>query len=51
MASAAGAETTVLGLGLRSGSAAWGAGGARDAAAEPAVDLDVHPSGLVPTIQ
>ncbi|RLN41777.1 TATA-box-binding protein 1-like [Panicum miliaceum] len=57
MASAAGAEPTVLGLGLRSGSGAWGAGGGRaeapamDAAVEPAVDLAVHPSGLVPTLQ
>lgn len=59
MASVAGAEPTVLGLGLRSGSGAWGAGGGGRAAAPavnaaedaPEVDLDRHPSGLVPTLQ
>ncbi|CAL4942699.1 unnamed protein product [Urochloa decumbens] len=59
MASVAGAEPTVLGLGLPSGTGAWGggAGGERaappamSAAEEPAVDLARHPSGLVPTLQ
>ncbi|CAL4917553.1 unnamed protein product [Urochloa decumbens] len=53
MASVAGAEPTVLGLGLPSGSGPWGggAGGGRAAAEEPAVDLARHPSGLVPTLQ
>ncbi|CAL4925877.1 unnamed protein product [Urochloa decumbens] len=53
MASVAGAEPTVLGLGLPSGSDPWGggAGGGRAAAEEPAVDLARHPSGLVPTLQ
>ncbi|CAN6323501.1 unnamed protein product [Urochloa humidicola] len=59
MASVAGAEPTVLGLGLRSGTGAWGggAGGGRaeapamSAPEEPAVDLARHPSGLVPTLQ
>ncbi|CAN6310474.1 unnamed protein product [Urochloa humidicola] len=53
MASVAGAEPTMLGMGLRSGTAAGGGRAAAPAmsAAEPAVDLARHPSGLVPTLQ
>lgn len=59
MDSAAGADPTALGLGLRSGSAAagaWGGGGgvaapAVNGAHEPGVDLATHPSGFVPTLQ
>ncbi|CAD6205562.1 unnamed protein product [Miscanthus lutarioriparius] len=57
MASAAGADPTALGLGQRSGSGAWGGGGGRAAAPvtndeyEPGVDLAMHPSGFVPTLQ
>ncbi|CAN6304576.1 unnamed protein product [Urochloa humidicola] len=55
MASVAGAEPTLLGVG--SGSGPWGGGGGRaaapamSAAEAPAVDLARHPSGLVPTLQ
>ncbi|XP_002466940.1 TATA-box-binding protein 1 [Sorghum bicolor] len=47
-----------MGLGLRSGSGAWGGGGGGQAAApamndahQPGVDLARHPSGFVPTLQ
>lgn len=54
MASAAAAEPTVLSLGLRSGDAGGGRAAApamNNAAEFPAVDLAIHPSGLVPTLQ
>ncbi|KAL6641312.1 hypothetical protein ACP70R_019493 [Stipagrostis hirtigluma subsp. patula] len=62
MASSAGIDpATVLGLGLRSGSGAWGGGaaaaapgmgGTRAAREEPAeADRARHPSGIVPAIQ
>nr|CAB3502921.1 unnamed protein product [Digitaria exilis] len=51
MASVSGAEPTVLGLGLSSGDGGGGGGRAAAAAELPAVDLAMHPSGLVPTLQ
>ncbi|XP_062206147.1 TATA-binding protein 2-like [Phragmites australis] len=51
MAAPAGVDPTLLGLGLRSGSGAWGGGGAAARAQEPVVDRGTHPSGIVPTLQ
>lgn len=65
MASAAGVDPALLGMGLRSGSGAWeGGGGGGDSGGagpsaapaergtqEPTVDLAKHPSGIVPTLQ
>ncbi|TVU32012.1 hypothetical protein EJB05_23728 [Eragrostis curvula] len=48
MASSSGADPALLGLGLQSASGPWGGGGGPSA---PAVDLDTHPSGIVPTLQ
>ncbi|KAK3156918.1 hypothetical protein QOZ80_2AG0113800 [Eleusine coracana subsp. coracana] len=56
---AAGVDPALLGMGLRSGTGAWGGdGGAGPSTApaalgahEPVVDLAKHPSGIVPTLQ
>ncbi|TVU32001.1 hypothetical protein EJB05_23717 [Eragrostis curvula] len=48
MASSSGADPALLGLGLQSASGPWGGGGGPSARA---VDLDTHPSGIVPTLQ
>ncbi|GJN19891.1 hypothetical protein PR202_gb07206 [Eleusine coracana subsp. coracana] len=56
---AAGVDPALLGMGLRSGTGAWGGSAgagpstapAEHGAHEPAVDLAKHPSGIVPTLQ